>query len=496
MNNKRIAFGGFQHETNTFAPEQADYEAFLRPGGWPHLCSGTDIYNNVDGMNLPVAGFIQAGIETGFELEPLTWAAATPSAHVTEHAYEQIAGMILQGLGNLQTPDGVYLDLHGAMVTTHREDGEGELLSRIRHIIGPTVPLVASLDLHANVTKQMVEQADVLVAYRTYPHVDMAATGRSAAKLMARLLTGDRPAKAFRQAQFMVPLVWQSDLAEPAASLYADLEDMEKSNSAIWSSSLAMGFPPADIQDAGPTMFAYADSEDAANQAADNIAMGFAAAEPAFSGRIFSPAEAVAYAHSASRRPVVIADSQDNPGAGGNSDTTGMLRELTSKPQEKAVIGVIYDPSAAKTAHQAGVGSEIEIGLGAVSPWKDDTPLVARYRVDALGDGQFMGTGPMFGGARMDLGLMAKLSLNGTDIIVASKKMQAADQSIFRHLGIEPKDMNILVLKSSVHFRADFKDIAGEIIVVAAPGPNPVDHFSLRYENLRKTVRVMPDTGR
>src|SRR5260370_15941227 len=179
---KRIVFCGFQHETNTFAPTQADLLAFERGGGWPGLVSGDAVFEAIAGRNIPAAGFVDAARRAGHTVLPTVWCAASPSAHVTEAAYEHIAGESLAGVGAVLPVDAVYLGLHGAMVATHFDDGEGELLRRIRALVGDAVPVVGSLDLHANVTAQMLDRADALVAYRTYPHVDMASTGKRSLK--------------------------------------------------------------------------------------------------------------------------------------------------------------------------------------------------------------------------------------------------------------------------------------------------------------------------
>ena len=168
-----IAVGGFQHETNTFAPTKAGYAAFEDGGGWPPFTTGDAIAPRLAGANIPAAGAISALHALGHRTAGLVWGAASPSAHVTLDAYERIAGDMLARLALLGPVDGIYLDLHGAMVTEHFDDGEGELLARMRKVVGAHVPIVASLDLHANVTRAMFAQADGLVAYRTYPHIDL-----------------------------------------------------------------------------------------------------------------------------------------------------------------------------------------------------------------------------------------------------------------------------------------------------------------------------------
>ena len=173
----RIAIGGFQHETNTFSATNATFDDFARADGWPPLLRNSDLENGVAGMNLPIAGFIEAARALGHQLIPLVWCSATPSGAVAADAFEQVAEMLQSSLAAARDVQAVYLDLHGAMVTTAHDDGEGELLRRIRAILPSDVPVVASLDLHANITPAMVEQSTALVAYRTYPHIDMADTG-------------------------------------------------------------------------------------------------------------------------------------------------------------------------------------------------------------------------------------------------------------------------------------------------------------------------------
>src|ERR1700754_475433 len=224
----RIAVGGFLHETNTFAPTKATYADFVHGGGWPAMAQGADVLKTMRKINVGLAGFVEAAEANGWELIPTISCGASPSAHVTPDAFERIVKVLVDGIANAGQLDAVYLDLHGAMVTEHLDDGEGEILARVRKVIGPDVPLVASLDLHANVTPQMVEHSDALIAYRTYPHVDMANTGRAAAKHLALLLSSKQKfAKAFRQLPFLIPISWQCTNDEPTRSIYRKLEALQ-----------------------------------------------------------------------------------------------------------------------------------------------------------------------------------------------------------------------------------------------------------------------------
>jgi microcystin degradation protein MlrC len=491
----RIAVGGFLHETNTFAPTKATYDGFVHGGGWPAMTMGAKLLEKMRNINVGMAGFVPAAEVAGWELVPTIWCAASPSAHVTKDAYERVAKMIVDGVKAAGSIDAVYLDLHGAMVTEHLDDGEGEILARVRKVIGKDLPLVVSLDLHANVTPQMVEHADALIAYRTYPHVDMADTGRAAAKHLALLLRArQRFAKAFRQLPFLIPISWQCTTDEPCKGIYKKLTELE--SDAVPTLSFAPGFPAADFPDCGPSVFAYGRTQADADAAADQLAALIESRENDFDGRIFTPDEGVRHAMELAKtasKPIVIADTQDNPGAGGDSDTTGMLRALVRNNARKAAIGVIVDPESAKAAHAAGPGATIRLALGGKSGISGDAPFEETFVVEQLSDGRFIAPGPYFGGSKVNLGPSACLRIGEVRVVVGSRKAQLADQSMYRYVGIEPTEQAILVNKSSVHFRADFEPIAEKLLICAAPGAMPADTAALPWTRLRPGLRIKPN---
>jgi microcystin degradation protein MlrC len=209
---------------------------------------------------------------------------------------------------------------------------------------------------------------------------------------------------------------------------------------------------------------------------------------------LFEPGAAVARAMQRGEpgAPVVMADTQDNPGAGGNGDTTGLLAALLERDPRDAVLGLLIDGASARQAHIVGIGHSAEFRLGEISGVPGHAPLAGEFSVEALGDGKFTCTGPMFKGFRMDLGPMAVLRRGNVRVVLASKKCQAADQQMFRHVGIEPRQQRILALKSSVHFRADFQPIAKEVLVVVAPGPAKADPTMFRWTRLRPGLRLKP----
>jgi microcystin degradation protein MlrC len=491
----RIAVGGFLHETNTFAPTKASYDAFVHGGGWPRMEIGANVLKTLRRINIGLAGFIEAAEAERWELVPTIFTAATPCAHVTEDAFERIARVLVDGIAAAGKLDAVYLDLHGAMVTEHLDDGEGEILARVRKVIGKDLPLVVSLDLHANVTPEMVGHADALIAYRTYPHVDMADTGRACARHLKLMLeTRQHFAKAFRQLPFLIPISWQCTKDQPTKGIYEKLASLE--SAAVPTLSFAPGFPAADFEHCCPSIFAYGRTHAAADAAADAIAALVQSHEDDFDGKIYSPDEGVLHAMKlakTAKKPIVIADTQDNPGAGGDSDTTGMLRALVRNKAQRAATGVIFDPETAKAAHAAGVGATVTLALGGKSGIPGDAPYKETFVVEKLSDGNFIAPGPYFGGRVMEMGPSACLRIGDVRAVIASNKAQLADQAMYRFVGIEPTEQKILVNKSSVHFRADFEPIAETLLICAAPGAMPADTAELPWTQLKPGIRVKPN---
>jgi microcystin degradation protein MlrC len=492
----RIAIAGFQHETNTFAPVRAGFADFEKADAWPGLTLGQAIIDEMAGMNLPVTGFVEVALARGCDLVPLLWCSAEPCSYVTEEAFERIAAMICDGLAAAGPLDAVYLDLHGAMVAEHQEDGEGELLRRVRGVVGPDLPVAVSLDLHANVTAAMTELATVVTVFRTYPHLDMAETGARACTLLEAAVGGAVTAKAFRKLPYLVPLSAQYTGAEPGASLYGRLPGLAGDGMA--SIDFAFGFPPADIADCGPAIVAYGNDVAAVEAAAEAMLEATLEAEAHFENALLAPGEAVRLAKAElAGRPVVLADVQDNPGAGGSSDTVGILDALLQGGAEGAVLALLHDPEAAARAHAEGPGAAFRATLGGKSGQAGQAPLEAEVAVEALGDGRFLCTGEMYRGCETELGPMALLKLRheGADVrvVVGSERFQCLDQAVFRHLGVEPAEQQILVVKSTVHFRADFEPIASKVLLVEAPGAHPCRLEGLAYRRLRPGVRLGPD---
>ncbi|MBI5719664.1 MAG: M81 family metallopeptidase [Burkholderiales bacterium] len=503
----RILIAGYQHETNTFAPSLADWAAFTRGDSFPAFVRGAAMVEQLAGINIPVAGFIEAARRTGagaWTLVPSAWAGAIPSSYVTKDAFERIAAAICEDVIAARDSDGldaIYLDLHGAAVAEHAFDSEGELLQRLRNLVGPALPIVASLDLHANVTRRMLALADALVSYRTYPHVDMADTGALAAELLARRFrAGQREPLHARRFPYLIALNAQSTFLEPAQGIYEELAALDREFGAVL--SFCPGFPAADFDECGPVLWGHGERAEAAVER-----LYARAAEPAQWRVAVLPArEAVAQALSLAAqagKPVVVADTQDNPGAGGDSNTTGMLHALLAQGAGRrfpgqVALGLMFDPASARAAHEAGLGAEIELaaGLGKAVPTftggDSDAPVRGRFKVLALADGKVTLKGPMMTGLTVALGPCACLEIDGVRVAVVSGKKQLLDRELLRMVGIHAEQMRLIVVKSSVHFRADFQPIASHVLVGKAAGPMAADPGDLPWRRLAAGTRTRP----
>jgi microcystin degradation protein MlrC len=493
----RIALGGFLHESHSFAPHPTTYMDFVKPAGFMELASGPALLAAIPGKSIPSAGALDVAKAHGVTVVPLSWCFAQPAGPVQDEAFERISALLCAGLSNAldQGPlDGVYLDLHGAAVADSYPDMEGELLRRVRAIVG-AIPLTISVDPHCNLTRAMVERCDAIAPFRTYPHVDMPAAGaRAMTLLLDRIKRGKPWARAFREVDFFIPITSQCTEMAPMQDVMAQRTALATRHGAV-ELAWCFGFPYADFAGCGPAIASFADTQDAADAAATALQRLISDREHVFTLDVMPAAAAVADAirqSNSAKRPVVIADTQDNPGGGGHGDTTGILSELIKQGAQGACVGLINDAESAAACHRAGVGAALKLSLGGKS---DGAPIAVTAKVLKLTDGRFVCTGPMAKGNPANHGPTALVEVApGIRVIVVSKKAQALDQALFRHVGVEPADCKILVLKSSVHFRADFQPIAEAVIVGIAPGPVTADSSVFPFKHLRPNLRLTPNS--
>ena len=494
MPNSNIAIAGFQHETNTFSPDLATYAEFMKEDGWPGLTEKSDIIPRLKNMNLPMAGFIEAvSVNKNILLHPIVWASAEPCGYVTQDAFDKIAAKICDGIAEIKSLDGIYLDLHGAMVTQNYQDGEGELLRRIRQLVGPSLPIVVSLDLHANISPAMVELSSAIAIFRNYPHLDMARSGARAYTLLQHLSAGKPLQKTMHQLPFLVPLTSQCTDLEPCKSIYKNLEQLNNTYKSLISLDFALGFPAADTYDCGPCLVAYGTDQQTVDTAINTMTAIVLEQEAALSQTLFSADTAAKKATLNNSQLVVIADAQDNPGAGATSNTTGVLRALLKHKAKQAYVAVLNDVEVTTQAHKQGLGARFRAELGGQNNVFNDQPLKCELEVCQLADGDFEFEGEMYHGITAHVGPMALLKVieEGSDVYVITgiNRVQCLDLAIFKHLNVNPQTASVIAVKSSVHFRADFSPIANEILIVASPGHHPCELETVLYKHLRDGIR-------
>lgn len=484
----RIAIAGFQHETNSFTPHRAGYDHFCEHRDRPPLCRGYELITALQGGSYALSGFLHDA-PPDWEIVPLLWTSGGAGGVVTEDAFERITEEILERLTQSIPLDGVYLDLHGAMVSEIYDDAEGELLRRIRQVIGESIPVVVSLDYHANLSPAMLQHADALMTCRTYPHVDRPETGQASASTLARLLKDGRPqGRALRQLPFLLPIEFQCTLTHPSQTIVE-----WQPPAPVIHCSYAAGFPASDTHSCGPAVVAYADSQNDADHVANAYLDFILRLEGDFSAEFLDEDAGVAKAVSlaaTTHRPIIIADTQDNPGAGGSGDTTGILHALRKQGAKSVLVGYFCDPDAAQKASAAGPGSRVRLSLGKQN--QANLPFEGEFEVIRCTNTPFFYTGPVAGNVKADLGEMALVRIDGIDIALTSRRAQAYDAAPFEQLGADPSSADILVLKSSCHFRAEFGMLSDHILLVLSPGNYQSDPLKYPYRKVRQEVIRVP----
>lgn len=488
---KRILVGQFMHETNTFCRTPTDVDAFRR-----FFCfEGDAVLSDLRGTNSEVAGFIDAAEAEGWDLVPTVACFATPSGPVTRAAWDHFAGAILETARAQGPLDGVLLSLHGAMVTEDDRDGEGALMAALREELGRDVPLVATLDLHANVTDRMADLADGLVSYATFPHVDMRETGAKAGRILASVFrTGRRPRVTLARRPMLTAAEGGRTDTGPMVGLLQQARSLE-TRDGVLDVSINAGFALADTPQTGPTVTVTTTGDAAeAREIAESLMDAIWRARDRVMEHYYTVDEAagVARDYNASRGPLVIADFSDNPGDGAYGDATALLSSLIAHDARDVAFGGLYDEAAALHLHEAGLGAEVTLALGGRSdPSMGGGPLTLTGTVAHLSDGAFVCDGPMWKGMRQSTGRSAVFRVGGVDILVTSNLVQAIDRQMFLANGIDPQRKRVVALKSQQHFRAAFEPIAGKVILADSGGLASPDFARLPYRFVRRPLHPL-----
>ncbi len=467
---RRVLTARFMHETNTFSRVATDM-ALIRRRDF-HL--DNEIPQAFRGTRSALGATFEAADRYGWTLVHPVSANPNPSGIVTDDAFEEISRMILDAVDAKAPIDGALLHLHGAMVAESHEDAEGDFLARLRARLGPAVPIVATLDLHANVTPRMAENANALIAFRTYPHVDMYERAWQGAELLDRAMRGEiRPVTAIACRPMIYGLDRGRHESPPMAELLARAAAIEARGEAL-AVSICAGFSRANIRDVGPSVTVTTDGADpqehARGQAIAESFMDRAWETRNFSSfRLLTVAEAVALAQRGKPgdKPLVVADYTDNPGGGGYGDATAFLHGLVAARVESVAFHAICDPQAVQHGIAAGVGSKTTLVLGGkTDPAMGGSPLALDGEVVCLTNGRFIAYGPMGGGVERNYGPSMVFRVGGIDVVVITNNGQATDLGQFTSLGIDPTRYRTVAVKSMQHFRAAFAPIARDIVLV------------------------------
>ncbi len=494
----RLLAAMFKHETNTFSPVPTPVERFF--GYRPGMLAGQAAIDAHRGTGSGLGGFIAVAEEAGATIEVAVAAEAPPSGVVEDDAYEAIAAPILEAVraGGF---DAILLDLHGAMVTRSHEDGEGELLRRIR-AIDPKTPVGVVLDMHANIYDAIVRHATVVTGYHTYPHVDVRESGIRAARIVLRALRGEvRPVMTWANRPMLPHVMRQGTHAEPNRSLQAACIEHERTGRAL-ACSVFVGFPHADIREAGLSAVVCTDANaDAAESIRDALLDEAWNARERFVYRAEPLAESVARAKALGDAavapggqggPVVMLDHCDNVASGGTMDTTAVLAEVLRQGLQDVVFYALHDPESVRAAIAAGVGAEVTLDVGGKAPMPSigapAAPLRVTGTVKRITDGVYRLRGPMGTGARTNNGPTVVLQLGGVELVLISLYQEPFDLECFFSVGVDPTRKRFVVIKSRVHWRAGLGDLAREVVECSGVGVTTSDYSLLRFEKVRRPV--------
>jgi microcystin degradation protein MlrC len=488
----KVLTGGIAHETNTFSIVPTTLDNFRARG---NFLTGNEVVGARRGTRTAMGGSFESAEKYGWVLRHPIEASANPSGTVTDAAFETLAGLLLAEAEGI---DGALLHLHGAMVTESFEDGEGEILRRLRAKVGPEVPIVVTLDLHGNITQAMADNANALIAVRTYPHIDHYEQSLRGAELLQRAMQGEiKPRTVIAKRPMLKGLDGGRTQGGPMRELIDRGAALEEAGTVLVV-SVCSGFTASDIRDIGPSVTVTTDDNNDLGQRIAEEFMDHAWATRAYvSVRHRSPAEAVAYAKSGEGqhdKPLVMADVTDNPGSGHYGDSTDLLRAMIAADLQNAAFYAIYDPEAVQQGIAIGVGRTGRITLGG----KHDTraggaPLELDARVVSLTDGHFQVFGPMGGGVWRDYGPSMLIRVGGIEIAVITNNGQATDTAQLTSLGCDPWRKATVAVKSNHHFRAAFQPLAREVITVDGGGLGSVILNSGKYERVRRPIWPLDD---
>jgi microcystin degradation protein MlrC len=485
----KVLTAEMSHETNSFSLQETDEQAFRNR----YVLMGAEAIAERGKVNTELAGFLDAGRVHGWHIHHVLSASAGPSGKVKLKTFNWLCDPILSVIKQ-HSFDGLLLGLHGAMDLDFCEDGEGELLWRIRSVVGEKMPIAITLDPHANVSNKMCALADIIVSFKTYPHIDMRDTGRHAGEILHRTMGGDIMPRTILARRPMLEEVngGRTDIG-PMIERIAAAREYEK-NADVFAVSINAGFASADVSRIGPSVLVTGQGD-----FESHVAFAEAIADDIWNKRFevlndyLSVEEAAAvaatYDHREGPGPLVIADYADNPGAGGYGDSTELLRALLEAGVTDACLGPMVDGEAVQELHAVDIGKRVHIALGGkTDPSFGGVPISVEGELVSISDGHFTGEGSMIHGLGGSFGPTAVLHVGGIEILVVTIPRQILDLQQFKAFGIDPQSKHVVALKSMQHFRAAFEPIAGQVIVCDSGALCTPRYNRLPYRNVPRPI--------
>jgi microcystin degradation protein MlrC len=479
----RVAVGGIYHESNTFIVQPMTMDGFMK--GQFHL--DADIPSNWADTCSEMAGFLDGAGRFGFEVIPTIMAWGVPCGALTDATFEALTGELISRLRSAGRLDGVLLSLHGAMVSESYADADGEILQRVRAFVGSAVPLVVTIDFHANLTQRMVDLADILIGYKTYPHIDQRERGHEAASVLHRMMTGDlRPQMAMKRRPLFAHILSQSTERGPMSELVAEAQACE-CLPGIVSVTVLAGFPYTDVPEAGFSVIAIAETMDSAIAVAERLADKAWQRRAEFSHDIVDSTAAVKEAVESTSGLILLVDVGDNVGAGTPGDGTVLLAELRRQHAQGALV-LLCDRNAVEACIEAGVGESVTVKVGGKQDHHHGEPVEVTGKVRLLSDGIYRNIGPMRDGVLEDQGRTAVIDSDGIIVVLTERRQPMWNLQQLRSIGIEPKTLHIVVVKAAIAYRAAYAPIAERIIEVDTPGLSAADVRHFHYTRLQRPM--------
>ncbi len=483
----RVLCAMMKHETNSFSPVITDLDRFRSWG----LYRNEEVIKAYTGTRMPLTAYIEQAQARGAKIITPVAAEAMPGGLVEIDTYETLAGWILEPIkqGGI---DAIFLDLHGAMTTRHLDDGEGELLRRIREI-APATPIAVTLDLHANLTEEIVSNCDTLIGYKTYPHVDMYEVGNQIASVLWRQIDGEvKSTQSWGLSPVLAQTLRMGTSDEPMKSLQAKTVELEK-DPRMLAVSVFGGFPMVDIPNAGAAVVVATDNDQAlADQTRDELlaAIWDVHKELVYQHRALE--STLQEAAKVKQFPTMLLDHADNVGSGGTADVMTVVRAVLNSDLDDVAVAAIYDPAAVKQMHTAGLGARLTLELGGKldmpSIELSGEPLEVTGEVINISDGRWIVKGPMYTGVQVDTGPTAVFKTGNLRVVVTSIHHEPWDAGILSNNGIDPVACKYILLKSRIHYRAGFAQYEKNTFTLDGIGVTTSDNSVLRYAKLRRPI--------